>query len=102
MGIGSLFKKGIEMDSNIVQTLITAVSLIVVQIIISIKQHKISDIKHEYNLKIVEDSIKRLEEKQNKHNNLIERMTIVERDMKTAYNKLNELRTDIHELSQRK
>lgn len=35
-----------------------------------------------------------------KHNNLIERMTIVERDLKTAFNRVDELRADIKEVRQ--
>ena len=42
--------------------------------------------------------IQQLEEKVNKHNNLVERMAIVERDLKTAYNKIDDLKEDVHEL----
>lgn len=40
--------------------------------------------------------IQQLEEKVNKHNNLVERMAIVERDLKTAYNKIDDLKDDMH------
>lgn len=43
--------------------------------------------------------IQQLEEKVNKHNNLVERMAIVERDLKTAYNKIDDLKDDMHELN---
>lgn len=43
--------------------------------------------------------IQQLEEKVNKHNNLVERMAIVERDLKTAYTKIDDLKDDIHELN---
>lgn len=40
--------------------------------------------------------IAELEKKVDKHNTVIERTVVLERDMKTAFNKLDELRYDIH------
>lgn len=37
-----------------------------------------------------------LEKKQDKYNNVIERVTVMERDMKTAFNRIDELREDLH------
>lgn len=39
-----------------------------------------------------------LEKKMDKHNHVIERTAVIERDMKTAFNKIDENRTDIREL----
>ena len=39
-----------------------------------------------------------IEKKQDKHNNLIERMAIAERDLKAAFHRIDELDGDIHEL----
>lgn len=42
--------------------------------------------------------IDQLEKKVEKHNNLIERVYVIERDMKTAFNRVDELREDIRDL----
>lgn len=47
--------------------------------------------------KLVSFRLEQLEAKVNKHNNLIERMAVVERDLKTAFNRIDELKEDIHE-----
>lgn len=39
--------------------------------------------------------IEQLEKKVEKHNNIIERVYVLERDVKTAFNKLDELREDV-------
>lgn len=86
------------MDPNVQTALITAGAMVIVQIIISTKQQKVSDVKMEYTIQAIEEHIDRLEKKQDKHNNLIERMVIVERDLKTSFNKMDELKEEIHEL----
>lgn len=40
----------------------------------------------------------RLEAKVDQHNNFMERIAVLERDDKTAFNRIDELRDDIHEL----
>lgn len=77
---------------DIIVALITGASLIAVQIIISTKQQRITDLKQEYVIDEIKRDIRRLEEKQNKHNNVIERMAIVERDMKTAFHYIDDLK----------
>ena len=39
--------------------------------------------------KFIEEQIKRLEKKQDKHNNLIERMAIVEQSVKSAHKRID-------------
>lgn len=69
--------------------IIPAVALIIVQIIISAKQQRVQDVRHEmtmaeirkeYETSIAEirKDIDRLETKQDKHNNLIERIVKLE------------------------
>lgn len=68
--------------------------------VISFKKHiveKLNDfkeqqkaIKEEFN-----KSIERLEEKQDKHNNLIERMAIVEQSTKSAHHRIDDLKNEI-------
>ncbi len=42
-------------------------------------------------LKYIEEHIKRLEEKQDKHNNLIERMAVVEQSTKSAHHRIDDI-----------
>lgn len=42
--------------------------------------------------------IQQLEEKVNKHNNLVERMAIVERDVKSAHHRLDEIHSEMEDL----
>ena len=64
----------------IITASIPALSLIIVQLIISAKQQRIQDVKFDLTIKEIKEDIQRLEQAQNKHNQLIERMTNVERD----------------------
>ncbi len=41
--------------------------------------------------------INALEKKVEKHNNLVEKVAVLERDVKTAFNKIDELKEDCHE-----
>ena len=41
--------------------------------------------------------VEELERKVDKHNNVVERMAILERDVKTSFNRIDELREDIKE-----
>ena len=70
--------------TEIMTAAITAAGLIVVQLIVSSRQQRAQDVKVDAALAEVRKDIQRLEEKQDKHNNLIERTAVLERDMKTA------------------
>lgn len=63
---------------TILQASIPAVALIIVQVIISMKQQRVQDVRFEMTIKEIKDDIKRLEAKQDKHNALIERVTKLE------------------------
>ena len=43
-------------------------------------------------IKFIESQIKRLEKKQDKHNNLIERMAIVEQSVKSAHHRIDDIK----------
>lgn len=58
--------------------IIPAVALIIVQLIVSFKQQRINDVKYDMMINSIKKDINRLEAKQDKHNELIERMTKVE------------------------
>lgn len=71
---------------------IPALSLIIVQVIISMKQQRVQDVRFELIIKEIKDDIKRLEAKQDKHNQLIERMTNVERDTEAQWRWIDEFK----------
>ena len=63
---------------TILQVSVPALALIIVQLIISAKQQRVQDVRFELTIKEIKEDIKRLEEKQDKHNDLIERVTKLE------------------------
>lgn len=71
---------------------IPALSLIIVQVIISMKQQRVQDVRFELTIKEIKDDIKRLEAKQDKHNQIIERMTNVERDTEAQWRWIDEFK----------
>lgn len=50
------------------------------------------------NNRVLGFKVDELTKKVEKHNNLVERTTIVERDMKTAFNRIDEIKVDIKDL----
>ncbi len=81
--------------AEIMTAAITAAGLIIVQLIVSSRQQRAQDIKVDAALSEVRKDIQRLEEKQDKHNNLIERTAVLERDMKTAWKRIDENKEEI-------
>ena len=81
--------------TEIMTAAITAAGLIVVQLIVSSKQQSAQDIKVDAALAEVRKDIQRLEEKQDKHNNLIERTAVLERDVKTVFKRVDENKAEI-------
>lgn len=63
------------------QYIIPAASLIVVQIIISLKERRVQDVKFDDAIKEVKNDIERLEKKVEKHNNFIERVYELEKNV---------------------
>lgn len=81
--------------TEIMTAAITAAGLIVVQLIVSSRQQRAQDIKVDAALSEVRKDIQRLEEKQDKHNNLIERTAVLERDVKTVFKRVDENKAEI-------
>ena len=65
----------------------TPIAMIVVQIIVSMKQQRVQDVRFELTIKEIKDDIARLEKKQDKHNELIERMVKVEKEIESIKEK---------------
>lgn len=80
------------------QYLIPAVALIIVQLIISHKNKSVYEVKQDFIIKEIKNDIARLEEKQDKHNSIIERMVKVEINQKAAWKKIDTLAEDIKDI----
>ena len=63
---------------NYLEYIIPAVALIIVQIIISAKQQRVQDVRYDMTINEIREDIKRLEQKQDKYNNVIERIVRME------------------------
>lgn len=84
------------MITTILTASIPAVALIIVQLIISSKQQRIQDVRTEMVLKEVKLDIERLEKKQEKHNNLIERIVKLEMENEAQWRYIDELKKINH------
>ena len=72
------------MDSTIIVALIMAAATIIAQIAIAFRSNN-----------VILYRLDKVEEKQDKHNNLIERMTKCEESTKSAHHRIDELREEI-------
>ena len=71
---------------------IPAVALIIVQVIISMKQQRVQDVRFELTINEIKNDIKRLEDKQDKHNELISRVTRLEIRDEAEWKRIDELK----------
>ena len=78
-----------------IQYIIPAAALIIVQLIISFKQDRVNDVKINMMVTHIKEDIKRLEEKQDKHNQLIERMVKVEESDKAQWRRIDEMKVKL-------
>lgn len=76
----------------IISASIPALGLIIVQIIISMKQQRVQDVRFEMTIKEIRGDIQRLEKKQDQHNNLIERIVVLEQNDKAQWKRIDEIR----------
>lgn len=75
----------------IVSASIPAVALIIVQVIISMKQQRVQDVRFDMTIKEIKEELTRLEKKQDRHNDLIMRMTVAEERIKVANHRIDDL-----------
>ena len=75
--------------------IIPAVALIIVQIIISAKQQRVQDVRFEMTIKEIRDDINRLEKKQDAHNNLLERVVMLEANDKAQWKYIDQFKEEI-------
>ena len=75
----------------IVSASIPAVALIIVQVIISMKQQRVQDVRFDMTIQEIKEELTRLEKKQDRHNDLIMRMTVAEERIKVANHRIGDL-----------
>ena len=82
------------MSTPVLVALITAIPTLITAVVSVALNNRVikNDIAH------VKEDISRLDVKVDKHNNFMERIAVLERDDKTAFNRIDELRDDIHDL----
>lgn len=73
--------------------IIPAAALIIVQIIISMKQQRVQDVRFEMTIKEIKEDISRLETKQDRHNDLIERVVILEQNDKAQWRYIDQFKS---------
>lgn len=74
------------------QYIIPAAALIIVQLIVSFAQNNTNNVRHDMTIAEIKKDIQRLEEKQDKHNQLIERMVKVEESDKAQWKRIDEMK----------
>ena len=80
------------MAEVILSASIPAIALIVVQIIISMKQQRVQDVRYEMTIKEIKEDLARLEKKQDRHNELIERVVVLEQNDKAQWRYIDALK----------
>lgn len=83
------------MTEAVIVALITAGASVICQLIISAKQGERNRIQNESSQKIIEYKIDKLTEKQEKYNNLQERIALAEASTKSAHHRLDSLENNI-------
>lgn len=78
--------------------MVTAIATIIGALISGVVSLLVSTRQHDKAMALVEYRLGELEEKVDKHNNLVERVAIVERDLKTAFNRIDETKQEVKEL----
>ena len=77
------------------QYIIPAAALIIVQIIISLTQNNANKVRHDMTIKEIKEDIARLESKQDKHNQLIERVVKLEMKDDAQWKWIDEFKTKL-------
>ena len=82
------------MLTTILSVSIPAVGLIIVQIIISMKQQRVQDVRFDMTIREIKEEVARLERKQDKHNELIERVVVLEQNDKAQWRWIDEFKSE--------
>ncbi len=80
------------MNPSIITALISGLCVAIPTIVSVIVTSNTRDAVNEERIKFLSEKIDELTVKVMKHNNLVERVAVVERDVKTAFNRLDDLK----------
>ena len=83
------------MSEAIIIALISFAGSVIVAIISYVANHQGAKEAAETNAKLLDYRLGQLEDKVNKHNNLVERMALAEQDRKTIWRKIDELAKEV-------
>lgn len=79
---------------ELLKYIIPAAAMIIVQLIISYKQDEAHVVRQNMTIDAIKEDIRRLEEKQDKHNQLIERMVKVEQSDKAQWKWIDQMKAE--------
>lgn len=80
---------------NALPYIIPAAALIIVQLIVSYRQDKINNIKYDMMISDIKKDLQRLEAKQDKHNQLLERMVKIEQSEEAQWKWIDSFKTKL-------
>lgn len=83
------------MSVNVLIAIIGAIPALVTAVVSIALNNRVLNVK----LENIQARLDRIEKKQDDANHVRERVAILERDNKTAFNRINELREDIHNIN---
>lgn len=81
-------------DPIVTASLVSGICVAAPTIITTIVNNSAHDRVTDERMKSTSEKIEKLSERVNKHNSLIERMTIVERDLKTAWRQIDDIKNE--------
>lgn len=81
------------MDPAVITALISGICVAIPTIVSVVVTSNTRDAVNEERIKHLSEKIDDLSVRVQKHNNLVERIAVVERDMKTAFNRIDEIRS---------
>ena len=83
------------MNPTIVTALISGICVAIPTILSVVVTSNTRDAVNEERIKFLSEKIDDLTAKVTKHNNLVERMAVAERDLKTAFHRIDELKQEV-------
>lgn len=82
------------MSTAVLVALIGAVPALATAVVSIILNNRVLSVK----MANLQDQFDRVEKKVDKHNNFMERIAVLERDDKTAFNEINEVKSDVSKI----
>lgn len=81
--------------------MVTAIGTIIAALITGAVSLLVSSRQYDKSMALVEYKIEELKKQVEKHNHIVERTAVIERDLKTAFNRIDENRKEIREVQKK-